>query len=206
MHRVYLCLLLLSAIVAAGPASAMKLITTYAEDPLVGGKKVETDKINLVPGWGRIAGELPGQMSLNDLQTWVDWAQQMKGEPTLDIIHKVNDKVNKTFKYQIDAVTWGETDYWETPEEAVSVMTIDCEGYSIFKLFLLMAAGADIENPGLTVGQIVSTKEFHAILLVTAENQIYVLDNRSNVVKNTITFSDFKPKYSVDLSNVWVYR
>ena len=206
MRRALHCLTLLCLLGAAGQAMAMKLITTYSEDPLVGGKKVETDKIQLVPGWGRIAGELPGQMSLSDLQTWVDWAQQMKGEPTLDIIHKVNDKVNKTFNYQIDAVTWGETDYWETPEEAVSVMTIDCEGYSIFKLFLLMAAGADIENPGLTVGQIVSTKEFHAILLVTADSHIYVLDNRSNVVKNTLTFSDFKPKYSVDLTNVWVYR
>jgi predicted transglutaminase-like cysteine proteinase len=78
----------------------------------------------------------------------------------------------------------------------------------ILDLQALLAAGggADIENPGLMVGQIVSTKEFHAILLVTAENKIYVLDNRSNVVKNTVTFSNFKPKYSVDLSNVWVYR
>jgi predicted transglutaminase-like cysteine proteinase len=184
----------------------MKLITTYAEDPLVGGKKVETDKIQLVPGWGRIAGKLPGEMTSADLQDWVDWAQGLKGQDTLDIIHQVNDRVNKTFHYQIDEVTWGQTDYWELPHEAVAVMTIDCEGYSIFKLFLLMAAGAEIENPGLTVGIIESTREYHAILLVTAAGSIYVLDNRSNVVKNSLTFSDFKPKYSVDLSNVWVYR
>jgi predicted transglutaminase-like cysteine proteinase len=188
------------------PAAAMKLITTYAEDPLVGGKKVETDKIQLVPGWGRIAGKLPGEMTSADLQDWVDWAQGLKGQDTLDIIHQVNDRVNKTFHYQIDEVTWGQTDYWELPHEAVAVMTIDCEGYSIFKLFLLMAAGAEIENPGLTVGIIESTREYHAILLVTAAGSIYVLDNRSNVVKNSLTFSDFKPKYSVDLSNVWVYR
>ena len=85
-------------------------------------------------------------------------------------------------------------------------MAIDCEGYSIFKLFLLIVAGAKIENPGLTIGQIISTKEFHAILLVTTQEDIYVLDNRSSVVKNTVTFSDFKVKYSVDLTNVWVYR
>jgi len=96
---------------AALPAAAMKLITTYAEDPLVGGKKVETDKIQLVPGWGRVAGDLPGEMSNAELQEWVDWAQGLKGQDTLDIIHAVNDRVNKTFRYQIDQVTWGETVY-----------------------------------------------------------------------------------------------
>lgn len=190
----------------APAASALKLITTYADDPLVGGKKLETDKVTMVPGWGRIAGELPGEMDQEELSDWTGWAESLRGEATLDIIHKVNDRVNKAFDYQIDAVTWGETDYWELPHEAVEVMTIDCEGYSIFKLFLLLAAGADIENPGLTVGIIDSTREYHAILLVTAGDHIYVLDNRSNLVKNSLTFDDFTAKYSVDLSNVWVYR
>ena len=184
----------------------MKLVTAHADDPLVGGKKVETDKIHLVPQWGRVAGELPGEMTVTELQEWVDWAQSLKGQDTLDIIHRVNDRVNKAFEYQVDAVVWGKNDYWELPRESVSTMAIDCEGYSIFKLFLLMAAGAEIENPGLTIGQIVSTQEFHAILLVKAAGDIYVLDNRSNTVKNTLTFRDFKVKYSVDLSNVWVYR
>ncbi len=206
MRPAFLGFLALLLFTVVTPAAAMKLITTYAEDPLIGGKKVETDKIQLVPGWGRIAGELPNQMSQDELAEWVQWAESLRGENTLDIIHKVNSRVNKAFEYQIDAVTWGKTDYWELPEEAVSVMTIDCEGYSIFKLFLLTVAGANIENPGLTIGQIISTKEFHAILLVTTDENIYVLDNRSSVVKNTVTFSDFKVKYSVDLTNVWVYR
>ncbi len=56
------------------------------------------------------------------------------------------------------------------------------------------------------MGIIDSTREYHAILLITADDHIYVLDNRSNLVKNSLTFDDFTAKYSVDLSNVWVYR
>ncbi len=121
----------------------------------------------------------------------------MQPKSPTDRLLAINKRVNSEFRYDIDPEIWDQDDYWAQPIEAKRKGRLDCEDYAIFKLFLARTAGVDDKDLAIAVGKIRSTGEFHAIMLGSDGESLYVLDNRTNYMRDTDTYSDFLVMYSV---------
>jgi hypothetical protein len=82
-----------------------------------------------------------------------------------------------------------DVDYWQSPEETLSLKTGDCEDYAILGRAILIAAGFDSSTIWVLMGKDLITREEHAVLVV----QNFVLDCRTDIVQKLEAFTDFAP-------------
>jgi predicted transglutaminase-like cysteine proteinase len=87
---------------------------------------------------------------------------------------RVNRYINSV-RYLSDERNWGQVDYWASPEELFG-RGGDCEDYAIAKYFSLRGLGIPAERLRVLVLQKENTA--HAILLVSQNDEVLVLDNR----------------------------
>jgi predicted transglutaminase-like cysteine proteinase len=133
------------------------------------------------------------------------WARSLRGEPEIQRLRQINDKVNGMLSYDTDAKLWHETDYWESPGEALSRGAADCEGFAIFKMYLAREAGIPLEQTAILVGTLGYSREPHAILGARVGPHIVALDNKSGSVVTLGSRSDFTPIYSVGVRGAYTY-
>jgi len=173
----------------------------------LGGEKKVLKTFRLTPKWDRVRKVIMdgSEEKSSKLATWIDWAKSLQPKSATDRLLAINKRVNNEFRYDTDPDIWHEDDYWAEPQEAYGKRRLDCEDYAIFKFFLAQAAGVDVTDLAIAVGKIRSTGEFHAIMLGADGGTMYVLDNRSNYMRDTDTYNDFSIMYAVDLSEVWYY-
>jgi predicted transglutaminase-like cysteine proteinase len=192
---------------AATPARLGGDIDAFASDPLLGGKRLVSDKLKSLPQWDRVRLFMVDRQNPSDaeVRALIEWARGLQNTPPRDRLYAINTRVNKDFKYVIDPRVWSKPDYWATPIENEEKLRMDCEDYASMKLYLLYVSGIAPQNLALMVGKIPSTGEAHAVLAATVDNVGYVLDNRSSYVVNTYSFSDFRLYYAVNFYKLWVY-
>ncbi len=133
------------------------------------------------------------------------WARSLRGEPEMLRLRKINDKVNGILTYATDTKLWHETDYWESPGEALSRGAADCEGFAIFKMYLAKEAGIPLEQTAILVGTLGFAREPHAILGAKVGPHIVALDNKSGSVVTLGSRGDFTPIYSVGVRGAYTY-
>src|SRR6185312_16004604 len=101
--------------------------------------------------------------------------------PTMAMVIALNDRVNQGIKPATDSEIYHVADYWVAPGIGPGVRG-DCEDYALEKRRLLIASG--IPASALSIA-IVRTPagEVHAVLVLSARQGDYVLDNLHGEVK-----------------------
>ncbi len=183
-------------------------MTTEFEDlNVIGGVKLVSTDFSRWKKWDRVRLILEDKDSYNaaTLTKWLRWAEGLRKLPARERLIAIHGRVNKSFPYMTDRRLWGKSDYWEAPVEMARKRASDCEGYAIFKFFLGLAAGIREKDMAVLVGQITSTREFHAILTVHDGDRAYILDNRKRYMIDIATERDFRAMYSLNLGDIWFY-
>jgi predicted transglutaminase-like cysteine proteinase len=96
------------------------------------------------------------------------------------LINRINDSVNRAIKPQDDRITYGVADYWGTPLEH-GLKAGDCEDYVLEKRRALLAAGLPAQALSIAVVKTIQG-DGHAVLLVGADDDWYVLDSLTPVI------------------------
>ncbi|XXJ20630.1 transglutaminase-like cysteine peptidase [Desulfovibrio caledoniensis] len=136
-------------------------------------------------------------------KAWETLKAQAKGKSELDRLKAVTKFFNK-WPYRLDKANWGVSDYWATPWEFLK-KSGDCEDYSIAKFYAL-------EELGFTGDQlrIVAVRDAirgigHAVLAVYAKDDIYILDNQTDMVLSHEKYKHYIPQYSVNEHYRWMH-
>jgi predicted transglutaminase-like cysteine proteinase len=161
----------------------------------------------MFPRWPAVRIYLANEAHAPDgaMRELAGWAQSLRGEPELQRLREINDRVNGLLSYDTDAKLWHETDYWESPGEALSRGAADCEGFAIFKMYLAKEAGIPLEQTAILVGTLGSAREPHAILGARIGPNIVTLDNKSGSIVTLGGRDDFTPLFSVGVRGAYTY-
>ncbi|MDX5592884.1 transglutaminase-like cysteine peptidase [Pseudovibrio sp. SPO723] len=142
--------------------------------------------------WAQINEKMEGYLAdpqhcLNTLGTCKDpvfnqWVGLMKSAEKLRKARRlpvINRGINATLSYTLDRQNWGVTDYWASPEEALTRRRGDCEDYAILKYWSLALLGFDRDDMEVVAVFDQRTKQYHAILRIKQAGATYILDNRT---------------------------
>lgn len=170
--------------------------------------------ISSLPQWTRILNEmskfkssfdksLPDKGSNNARASWEAFRNSVQNAQLMEKLQKLNAHFNK-YPYRLDQDTWGQTDYWATPPEFAS-KSGDCEDYAITKYYALRELGIPADDM-----RIVAVKDRirgigHAVLVVFAEGNAWVLDNQTDIVLPHDRYGHYIPQYSVNEKNRWAH-
>lgn len=137
----------------------------------------------------------------NKTTTWRKLKDQASDKPILEKLRIVNSFWN-AWPYHEDQANWGKPDYWATPAQFLK-KSGDCEDYAIVKYFTLKELGVDPRSMRIVVLRDAVRNLAHAVLAVYVDNDIYILDNLSNVVLSHKRISNYVPQYSVNEFGRW---
>jgi predicted transglutaminase-like cysteine proteinase len=112
---------------------------------------------------------------------------------TLDMIRGINTDINKV-RYISDIDNWGKEDYWETPAEFYA-RGGDCEDFAIAKYFRLLEDGLSPDNMELLVLAKKRNREYHAVLKVKFEGNVYILDSEYDRIQQESHLENFNVMY-----------
>jgi len=76
----------------------------------------------------------------------------LTGQPTQDGFDEIRDWVATNIEYKTDDEQWGVDEYWQTPDETLSLLSGDCEDFAILLCTLLRAYGIGEEQIYVAVG------------------------------------------------------
>lgn len=116
-----------------------------------------------------------------------------EGMGTAAMLALVNREVNLAMTYVPDSGNWGRGDYWANPSEMARKGAGDCEDFAIAKLWMLRALGLPADKLQIVVLSDVKRQVFHAVLVVHANGQSYVLDNLSENVRTDGAYPNYVP-------------
>jgi predicted transglutaminase-like cysteine proteinase len=169
-------------------------------------------KLQKLPKWTRVLDKMKAWKGyFNDSQTsghpsrkaWETLKAQVGDKSEMDRLRAVTKFFNK-WPYRLDKTNWGVSEYWATPWEFLK-KSGDCEDYSIAKFYAL-------EELGFTGDQlrIVAVRDAirgigHAVLAVYASDDIYILDNQTNMVLSHSRYRHYVPQYSVNEKYRWMH-
>lgn len=126
-------------------------------------------------------------------------------------LKQINDFFNKKISYDTDSNIWGESDYWETPLEAIGKERGDCEDYSISKYIFLRSLGIPNERLKLTYvraqigGSHSSNFVAHMVLSYypTPTSEPLILDNLVSEIYASSRRIDLTPIFSFNSEGLW---
>jgi len=126
-----------------------------------------------------------------DFQLVKDCLQDILGAPPYELskdgFDAIRDWVTANIDYMSDEERWGIEDYWQTPEETLSLCTGDCEDFAILLCTLLRAYGIDEEHIYVAIG--VDDKGYgHAFLL-----EDWYLDGEWRAIEPQVEAEPFHP-------------
>lgn len=137
----------------------------------------------------------------NKSTTWSKLRGQANGKNSLAQMQLVNYFWN-TWPYREDQANWGKPDYWAIPAQFLN-KSGDCEDYAIAKYFTLKELGFDPAKMRIVVLRDTIRNLAHAVLAVYLDNDVYILDNLSNVVLPHSRLKNYSPQYSVNEYGRW---
>ena len=126
-----------------------------------------------------------------DFQLVKDCLQDILGAPPYELskdgFDAIRDWVAANIDYMSDEERWGIEEYWQTPEETLSLCTGDCEDFAILLRTLLRAYGIDEEHIYVAIG--VDDKGYgHAFLL-----EDWYLDGEWRAIEPQVEAEPFPP-------------
>ncbi len=101
--------------------------------------------------------------------------------PTMAMVVALNDKVNHGISPATDQEVYHVPDYWVAPGIGPGVRG-DCEDYALEKRRLLIASGIPAEALSIAIVR-TPAGEVHAVLVLSAKQGDYILDNLHEEVK-----------------------
>ena len=136
-------------------------------------------------------------------KAWETLKAQVRGKSELDRLKAVTKFFNK-WPYRLDKANWGVSDYWETPWEFLK-KSGDCEDYSIAKFYALQELGFTGDQLRIVAVRDAIRGIGHAILAVYAKDDIYILDNQTDMVLSHEKYKHYIPQYSVNEHYRWMH-
>lgn len=134
------------------------------------------------------------------------WEKLKAQAQNLDIMGKlrlINEFWNRQ-PYREDIVNWHKEDYWAIPAQFIR-KSGDCEDYAIAKYFTLKELGVDPSRMRIVVLWDNIRNLAHAVLAVYVNEEIYILDNVSNVILSHSRIRNYKPQFSVNEFGRWAH-
>lgn len=125
----------------------------------------------------------------------------------MDAMHKlalVQSEVNHRVTWRADLDGYGVGDYWANAGETLTKGVGDSEDIAVVKIQALKAAGFLPRDLYLSVGRD-SKRGADALLLVRAEGQFYVLDDRSERPMSTQQYARFVPVITLGQGRSWLH-
>lgn len=143
--------------------------------------------------------------SNGDLQNWKNAVLSLKNLDAEQQINRVNDMMNAV-DYVTDNKNYGQSDYWATLSEFLN-RGGDCEDFAIAKYVSLKALGFPEERLRIAIVHDNYKNIPHAILIVYANDNAYVLDNQMKKVMRASELSErYKPLYTINRNAWWLHK
>jgi predicted transglutaminase-like cysteine proteinase len=132
-------------------------------------------------------------------------AASARGLEGLERLRVVNSAVNKAIKYRDDSRNWGSSDYWASAAETFARGSGDCEDYAIAKMQVLRSLGVPASDLFLVVGNDLSSRAAHAMLVVRSGGQYWVLDNFHDRLLPDTGYGEFRPVITLSTAGRWLH-
>ena len=139
-----------------------------------------------------------------DLMQWYDFLRSIDNLSAEAQLDAVNRFVNNRY-YVEDTENYGLDDYWAAPNLFLDKGG-DCEDYAIMKLMSLKLLGWSDDSLRIVVVQDTKLRRPHAILAVSSNEQIWILDNQSPSVAPQRSIAHYAPVYSLNKQNWWLHE
>ncbi len=140
-----------------------------------------------------------------DLQRRVRVAASIVASDPKAATRAVNRAVNAAIRYEVDAVAWGQDDYWATPGETLRRGAGDCEDFALVKLGALIAIGLSTDAMLLVVLKDTARGVGHAVLAMRTEEGYDILDNLTDAVRRDVDVPSYQPLYSLSVAGAFVH-
>lgn len=140
---------------------------------------------------------------LNSSTTWDEFKAKAEKLPLKEQLKMVNRFWNQ-WPYREDRDLYKKSDYWAIPKQFCKTSG-DCEDYAIAKYFMLRALGVPAEKMRIVVLMETIRNVAHAILVVYADGDAFVLDNLSNNVLSHTRYRSYVPQFSVNEQYRWAH-
>ena len=120
-------------------------------------------------------------------------------------LEAVNSYVNRRVRFTDDYSRFGRADVWEAASETLRSGRGDCEDYAIAKMQLLRRAGITDRDLYLTIVKDLVRRADHAVLVVRADDHMYVLDNGTDQLLDSETIADYRPVLTFAATGTWTH-
>lgn len=137
------------------------------------------------------------------LKEWYLFLESIRELPPQEQMTAVNRYANKK-RYVLDIANYGLEDYWAIAKEFL-YNGGDCEDYAITKFFSLRWLGFKQEIIRIVVLQDTNLRIPHAVLAVSFDNDILIMDNQSEEVVSHRQIVHYVPLFSVDEKHWWLH-
>ena len=195
---------------SGGIAEAAKLKS--AKGPKLFGTLEFKGTIKKLPKWSGVLAKMkswkgyfndPSMAKLPSKGGWKKLKAETAGLDALGKLKAVNRFFNK-WPYRLDAGNYGKSDYWATPIEFLK-KSGDCEDYSIAKFYALQELGFSGDTMRVVALKDRIRNIGHAVLVVYLGDEVYVLDNQTNMVLSHTKYKHYVPQYSVNEQYRWMH-
>ncbi len=120
-------------------------------------------------------------------------SQSLSNLGEVERLEAVNRYVNDRVTFVDDRKQYGQADVWSAAADTLSRGRGDCEDYAIAKLQMLRRAGIADRDMYLVIVKDLVSRSDHAVLVVRAAGQMYVLDNGTSKLLNSEDIRDYRP-------------
>ena len=166
-----------------------------------------------MPKWQRVLdaekknptfqSEMDSSLPEGFLTRWKDLLSRVEKASDMEKLKAVNMFFNQ-WPYRTDISNYGLEDYWATPREFLK-KSGDCEDYAIIKFFALKYLGFSENKMRVVVIKDTIRNIGHAVLAVYTDDNIYILDNLSNVPLSHKTIRNYLPFFSLNKEFRWAH-
>jgi predicted transglutaminase-like cysteine proteinase len=137
------------------------------------------------------------------LQEWLTFVDSLKNLPPREQLEKVNWYANER-QYIVDMRNYGVPDYWAIVKEFL-INFGDCEDFSITKFYSLLLLGFSPDDLRILILQDTNLGIAHAVLAVSIDGDVLILDNQSKEVISHHNIVHYTPLYSVNEKQWWLH-
>ena len=148
-----------------------------------------------LPGWAAL--KVPAKGGL-----WNKWAavknEVLRRPPGVSNSQDVLTYARKRVRYQRESIA---ADDWQKPTVTLERAVGDCEDFAVLMRALLLAVGYKEPDCYIVVAHDLAAKQDHAMVFVGD----YYLDNRHDTVLHKSKFSDYRPIFAFQQSQMFVF-
>lgn len=190
--------------VSPPPATVSGIDTTsFSADKLFGHTSISSSDTTAFTKWHDVLERQAQIGSSPKVVKWLAFLDSIRGiSPDAQMV-AVNDYMNKV-RYVSDRENYGVESYWASVEEFLT-RGGNCVGYALAKYFSLIELGFPSDQMRLVILYDKAHNGYHAILAVTRNGKIDILDNQFNSIRDARSISTYKPIYAISQDQWWRY-